>query len=45
MNPGSQEHIQFLESLLKKLNKFSVIGNVDGEKIQVEEELEDAKQQ
>jgi hypothetical protein len=45
MNPGSQEHIQFLESLLKKLNKFSVIGNVEDEKAHVEEELEHAKQQ
>ena len=45
MNPGSQEHIQFLESLLKKLNKFSVIGNVDEEKAHVEEELAHAKQQ
>lgn len=45
MNPGSQEHIQFLESLLKKLNKFSVIGNVDDEKAHVQEALEHAKEQ
>lgn len=45
MNPGSQEHVHFLESLLKKLNKFSVIGNVDDEQAHVKEELENAKQQ
>jgi len=45
MNPGSQEHVQFLESLLNKLNKFSVIGNVENEKAHVKEELEHAKQQ
>ncbi len=43
MNPGSIEHVQFLESLLKKLEKFSVIGNVSSEKEYVQKELEDAK--
>lgn len=45
MNPGSIEHVQFLESLLKKLEKFSVIGNVSAEKEYVQKELEDAKNQ
>ncbi len=45
MNPGSIEHVQFLESLMKKLEKFSVIGDVKTEKDYVQKELEDAKSQ
>ncbi|HET8858671.1 GSCFA domain-containing protein [Marivirga sp.] len=45
MNPGSEEHIQFLEALQKKLNRFSVMGNVQEEMKQVEKELENAKSQ
>ncbi len=45
MNPGSIEHVQFLESLMKKLERFSVIGDVKTEKDYVQKELEDAKSQ
>jgi len=45
MNPGSEEHIQFLEALQKKLNRFSVMGNVEEEMKHVEKELENAKNQ
>ncbi|WNB18816.1 GSCFA domain-containing protein [Marivirga arenosa] len=45
MNPGSEEHIQFLEALQKKLNRFSVMGNVEAEIEHVEKELENAKTQ
>jgi hypothetical protein len=45
MNPGSNEHVQFLESLMKKLEKFSVIGDVKSEKDFVQKEIEDAKSQ
>ncbi len=45
MNPGSEEHVQFLEALQKKLNRFSVMGNVEEEMKHVEKELENAKSQ
>jgi hypothetical protein len=45
MNPGSEEHVQFLEALQKKLNRFSVMGNVEEEMNHVEKELENAKSQ
>lgn len=45
MNPGSEEHVQFLEALQKKLNRFSVMGNVEEEMKHVEKELENAKNQ
>lgn len=45
MNPGSEDHIQFLEALLKKLTRFSVMGNVKAELIQIENELKDARSQ
>jgi hypothetical protein len=45
MNPGSEEHIQFLEALQKKLKRFSVMGNVETEIEQVDKELEDASSQ
>jgi len=45
MNPGSEEHIQFLEALQKKLKRFSVMGNVEEEMKHVEKELEDANSQ
>jgi hypothetical protein len=45
MNPGSEEHVQFLEALQKKLNRFSVMGNVEEEMKHVEKELDDAKSQ
>lgn len=45
MNPGSEEHIQFLEALQKKLKRFSVMGNVEEEMNHVDKELENAKSQ
>jgi hypothetical protein len=45
MNPGTEEHVQFLEALQKKLNRFSVMGNVEEEIKHVETELANAKSQ
>lgn len=39
MNPGTTEHLQFLESTLKKLHNFSVLADVSQEIEKVEKEL------